>query len=184
MQYIGTPGTYRLTVAGRTLYTHTNDAGLTLESGAPVIVVQNEESRQTGKQTLTYTAYSTINQALAALVDSEDFEGWVSAVLNDKGTAEYIVLNSKDSVYFDSDDPSIPSKPAGYSATVDRYNLTVTVKGPASWTQEAVIATAVNALAESGYEVTNINTNVSPWQFTAKNVTSGTDGVVFTVSMG
>ena len=95
-------------VAGRTLYGHDSDAGLTLESGAPVIVVQNEKSN-TGITRLTYTAYTTISQALDALNNSKDFEGWVSAVLNDKGTAEYIVINSKDAVGFTSDDGTIPS---------------------------------------------------------------------------
>ena len=95
-------------VAGRTLYGHDSDAGLTLESGAPVIVVQNEKSN-TGITRLTYTAYTTISQALDSLNDKTAFEGWVSAVLNDKGTAEYIVINSKDAVGFTSDDGTIPS---------------------------------------------------------------------------
>jgi hypothetical protein len=98
----------KFVVAGRTLYGHDSDAGLTLESGAPVIVVQNEKSN-TGITRLTYTAYTTISQALDALNNSKDFEGWVSAVLNDKGTAEYIVINSKDAVGFTSDDGTIPS---------------------------------------------------------------------------
>ncbi|EGJ46028.1 hypothetical protein HMPREF0866_02182 [Ruminococcaceae bacterium D16] len=96
------------TVAGRTLYGATSDVGLTLETGAPVIVVQEEVSN-TGITRLTYTAYTTISQALDSLNDKTAFEGWVSAVLNDKGTAEYIVINSADAIGFDSDDGSTPN---------------------------------------------------------------------------
>ena len=40
----------------------------------------------------------TVYYALSALNDSDKFEGWVSAVLNGKGTAEYVVINSADAI--------------------------------------------------------------------------------------
>ena len=88
----------KLRVTGRTLYLGgLDDYGLTLATGAPVIVAQDEVYTD-GDKSFTYAEYTTFAQALSALNDSDKFEGWVSAVLNDKGTAEYVVINSADAI--------------------------------------------------------------------------------------
>ena len=150
MQYIGGTGTYNLTVAGRTLYSHTNDAGLTLETGAPVIVVQEEVSN-TGITRLTYTAYTTISQALDSLNDKTDFEGWISAVLNDKGTAEYIVINSADAIGFDSDDGS---RPGGGIGNVYGVNGVITIPGDLGSAGNALVRAEVLAQKDGVYQAT------------------------------
>ena len=88
----------KLRVTGRTLYLGgLDDYGLTLATGAPVIVAQDEVYTD-GDKNFTYAEYTTFAQALSALNDSDKFEGWVSAVLNGKGTAEYVVINSADAI--------------------------------------------------------------------------------------
>lgn len=173
--------------AGNTLWIEVNtndgDNGLTINAGAPIIVVQDVVDEDTKVVLETKVEiYSNFNAAFKALANNANFKGQISAVLNEKGTAEYVVLNSATPYGVEVDDGT-PATPAGYSATVNVALRTVTVEGPDAWTPDAVIATAVNALADAGYEVTNMNTTVSPWVFTAKNVNSGTDGINFTVSM-
>ena len=134
-------------VIGRTLYAHDNDAGLTLAEGAPVIVVQTETYTGGQPAKVVYEEYSSIDQALEALNNKSDFEGWVSAVLNEKGTAEYIVLNSLDPVSVttdggDSKDPttSVTAVTASYSAG----SITVNLTGAASTDKNTVTVSLVN----------------------------------------
>jgi len=99
----------KLSVSGRTLYLGTqDDFGLTLATGASVVVAQNEGYTD-GTTKFTYAEYTTFAQALSALNDSDRFEGWISAVLNNKGTAEYVVINSKDAIGVTTDDGTTPS---------------------------------------------------------------------------
>ena len=77
---------------GRTLYadfTNTTDVGLTLASGAPVIVLQEDADGN-----YSVEEYTSIAQALDAVEDSDNYKGVIAAALNDKGTAEFIVLSS------------------------------------------------------------------------------------------
>ena len=98
---------------GRTLYhaaalagTPTaEDAGLTLGSGGSVIVVQNEVSN-TGKISRVWESFSDLQSAIDYLADADTFEGYVSAVLNDNGSAKYIVFNGKANVDVTDDDGS------------------------------------------------------------------------------
>ena len=164
----------KLRVTGRTLYLGgRDDYGLTLVTGAPVVVVQEEAyTKANGERgtKFTFTEYATVAQALNALADSENFEGWVSAVLNDKGTAEYVVINSADAIGIKTDDQN-NKNPAGYSATVAVATRTVTLKypaaGPMDWDKAK---TAVyNALYEAGYEVVtfDLTNGVAPWALPA-----------------
>ena len=175
--------------AGNTLWVDLKDKtdnGLAVSAGAPIIVIQDivDKDDPTNVLETEVEVYTNFNAAFKAmgLDKDEEFSGQIAAVLNDKGTAEYVVMNCKPDTEIEIDDGT-PATPAGYSATVNVALRTVTVEGPDDWTQDAVIATAVNALADAGYEVTNMNTTASPWVFTAKNVNSGTDGINFTVSM-
>ncbi len=187
MQFVGAPKTYNLTVAGRTLYAHTNDAGLTLETGAPVIVVQEEVSN-TGITRLTYTAYTTISQALDSLNDKTDFEGWISAVLNDKGTAEYIVINSKDAIGFDSDDGSTPGQTGevrvkSINAITNQIILDKRDNVAPKNTAANIEYAARQALASIGYRATGaMDTSGSTWSIKAVDMsTSNPAEFTFTI---
>ena len=137
-----------LTVVGRTLYTsNAKDQGLTLEEGAPVIVVQTETYTGGEPAKVVYEEYSSIDQALEALNNKNAFKGWISAVLNEKGTAKYIVLNSADAVSIttdggDSKDPttSVTAVTASYSAG----SITVNLTGAASTDKNTVTVSLVN----------------------------------------
>ncbi len=88
--YMVTSKDVALKAVGRTLYTSAkSDIGLTLASGAPVVVLQPDSDGD-----LSIEEYTNIAQALDALENSDKFEGVIAAALNDKGTAEFIVLSS------------------------------------------------------------------------------------------
>ncbi len=79
-----------LKAVGRTLYTSAkSDVGLTLVSGAPW---------SSCRRTLTATSPSRSTppsrRLSYALEDSDNYKGVIAAALNDKGTAEFIVLSS------------------------------------------------------------------------------------------
>ena len=105
------PGPAEFYRVGRTLYNRTAtddgnfDAGLTLGSGGSVIVVQNEVSN-TGKISRVWESFSDLQSAIDYLADADTFEGYVSAVLNDNGSAKYIVFNGKANVDVTDDDGS------------------------------------------------------------------------------
>ena len=80
---------------GRTLYIDKEyDVGLTTTSGCTFVVIQEEQDSKGGNSEWTYESYSTMQQALDALANADAFKGNITALLNDKGTAEYVVLNS------------------------------------------------------------------------------------------
>ena len=80
----------KLKAIGRTLYSNANgDVGLTLVSGAPVIVLQEDADGD-----YSVEEYTSIAQALDAVENSDSYTGVIAAALNDKGTAEFIVLSS------------------------------------------------------------------------------------------
>ena len=88
--YMVTSKDVALKAVGRTLYSSdAKDIGLTLASGAPVVVLQPDSDGD-----LSIEEYTNIAQALDALENSDKFEGVIAAALNDKGTAEFIVLSS------------------------------------------------------------------------------------------
>ena len=149
---------------GRTLYTDVkNDVGLTLASGAPVVVVQIVEDED-GDLDRSIEEYSTISAALNALKDEgKNFQGTIAADLNDKGTAEWIVISSSNVVPYEKKTSSSDSTKAGKLdvTTVEyasgAYNVTATVtkelKGVKSYT---VKLTTVNGavIAEKSADVT------------------------------
>ena len=149
---------------GRTLYTDVkNDVGLTLASGAPVVVVQIVEDED-GDLDRSIEEYSTIAAALNALKnEGKGFQGTIAADLNDKGTAEWIVISSSNVVPYEKKTSSSDSTKAGKLdvTTVEyasgAYNVTATVtkelKGVKSYT---VKLTTVNGavIAEKSADVT------------------------------
>ena len=153
-----------LVCTGRTLYTDVkNDVGLTLASGAPVVVVQIVEDED-GDLDRSIEEYSTISAALNALKDEgKNFQGTIAADLSDKGTAEWIVISSSNVVPYEKKTSSSDSTKAGKLdvTTVEyasgAYNVTATVtkelKGVKSYT---VKLTTVNGavIAEKSADVT------------------------------
>ena len=153
-----------LVCTGRALYTDVkNDVGLTLASGAPVVVVQIVEDED-GDLDRSIEEYSTISAALNALKDEgKNFQGTIAADLNDKGTAEWIVISSSNVVPYEKKTSSSDSTKAGKLdvTTVEyasgAYNVTATVtkelKGVKSYT---VKLTTVNGavIAEKSADVT------------------------------
>ena len=153
-----------LVCTGRTLYTDVkNDVGLTLASGAPVVVVQIVEDED-GDLNRSIEEYSTIAAALNALKnEGKGFQGTIAADLNDKGTAEWIVISSSNVVPYEKKTSSSDSTKAGKLdvTTVEyasgAYNVTATVtkelKGVKSYT---VKLTTVNGavIAEKSADVT------------------------------
>jgi hypothetical protein len=87
---------------GRTLFNDTetaskkNDAGITLGKDGKVIVVQNDRTVKGQKPKRVWDEFSDLQSAINWLADSKTFTGHVSAVLNDNGSAKYIVFNGID----------------------------------------------------------------------------------------
>ena len=102
-----------LTAVGKTLYVEgyvSNDIGLTIAEGAPVVLVQQDTA---GRWVIN--EYTTIKQALDALEDANtgvngvQFKGHVAAVLNSNTTAQYLVIKSETLVPVEDDDHSTPT---------------------------------------------------------------------------
>ena len=150
-----------LKAVGRTLYTSAkSDVGLTLVSGAPVVVLQKDADGD-----LSVEEYTSIAQALDALEDSDNYKGVIAAALNDKGTAEFLVLssatqltdNSKDdgknksgltldSMSYASKKFTVNFTTKGEIADGTEYTITITNKdGGKLLTQDGKIATKVGA---------------------------------------
>ena len=123
MSYIDSDEAF-FTIAGRTLYADSNktggfsktDAGLTLAKDAPVIVYQvskKVDSNGTAipnKNDFVYDSYANLETALKALKgEGKDFVGYVSAVLDTKGTAQYIVISDTAGVDTVIDNGSTPT---------------------------------------------------------------------------
>ena len=120
-----------LKCVGRTLYVSDADVGLTLASGAPVVVLQKD-----AKGKLSIEEYTTISAALDALEDSSRFLGVIAADLNDKGTAEWIVIDSSTQL-------TETKKPSGSDAgELKKAALTKAANGTltASWVDDGKYA--------------------------------------------
>ena len=87
---------------GRTLFNDTKttsgkyDAGITLGKDGKVIVVQNDRTVKGQKDKRVWDEFSDLQSAIDWLANSKTFTGYVSAVLNDNGSAKYIVFNGTD----------------------------------------------------------------------------------------
>ena len=92
--------------AGNTLWIDVKgatDNGLAINAGAPIIVVQDVVNEKGVVVETEVEVYTNFNAAFKALAQENTFKGQIGAVLNEKGTAEYVVLNSaiKDGVETD-----------------------------------------------------------------------------------
>ncbi len=101
-----------LMAVGNTLYVENytvQDIGLTIASGAPVVLVQQDTA---GRWVIN--EYTTIKQALDQLEDADttrtgvQFKGHIAAVLNSNTTAQYLVIKSETLVPVVDDDGTNP----------------------------------------------------------------------------
>ena len=169
---------HEYTLKGSTLYDETSaKLGFLVASDVNVVLKQEVDSK-------TETTYDTGVDTLKSILedlneDGADYE--FNAIIEDGRATTIIILDETPDQ--DHDSPTGGDTPDGYSAEVNISLRRVTVTGPDAWDQDDVATTAVNALAELGYEVTDMNYEASPWVFTAKNTDSGTDNIKFTVAM-
>ena len=132
-----------LKAVGRTLYTGSaKDVGLTLVSGAPVVVLQKDADGD-----LSVEEYTSIAQAIDALEDVNpntkdvEFKGVIAAVLNDKGTAEFLVLSSATQL---SDNSKDDDKKVSKVDTLYAYAGTNSIKLNVGMTQAVSSETKVD----------------------------------------
>ena len=161
---------HTLSTNGKTMWVTKNDNGLTIAEGAPIIVVQDvyDGSKYLETEVEVYTNFTAAFQALAK---ESTFKGQIGAVLNSKGTAEYVVLNSSIVDNVDTDDNTQPS--GNYKATVDRYNLRVDVTYTGTYDESKALIAVVNALEEAGYELQSWDKTGSPYKAIVTNANGG-----------
>ena len=161
---------HELFTNGKTMWVTKNDNGLTIAEGAPIIVVQDVYDGSKYLET-EVEVYTNFNAAFKALAQESTFKGQIGAVLNSKGTAEYVVLNSSIVDNVDTDDNTQPS--GNYKATVDRYNLRVDVTYTGTYDESKALIAVVNALEEAGYELQSWDKTGSPYKAIVTNANGG-----------
>ena len=176
---------------GRTLYadfTNTTDVGLTLASGAPVIVLQEDADGN-----YSVEEYTSIAQALDAVEDSDNYKGVIAAALNDKGTAEFIVLssatkltnNSKDD---DKNKSGLTLDSMSYDSKAQKFAVSFTTKGEIAVDTEYTI-TITNKdggklLTQDGKIATKVEAGKTGTVEAAYTAVSGTGTYIVTVEIG
>ncbi len=119
-----------LMLQGRTLYVTEGrkDVGLGLAASAKAVTIQDEN-----KETKVATNFSDVASAIAHLADAQpntdgfQYDGKVFAVLNDNGTAEWVVFVNNTALVTGSND----NNQGGGSGALYNYNSTVTEWGQA-----------------------------------------------------
>ena len=81
-----------------------------------------DERDSAGNLHFTAEVYSSVSQALDTLADKTNFHGNISAVLNDNGTAAYLVINSYDPVSIVTDDGSVGARGNVPTTYANGYN--------------------------------------------------------------
>ena len=100
--------------SGRTLYSEdfADDQGLRVVKDAPVVVLQptKDSKGNIDYDYETFTGSKSVENAIKSLANrGANFQGWIAAVLNSNGDAEYLVLSSEICKTIDTVDPD-----AGY----------------------------------------------------------------------
>ena len=171
-----------LNLQGRTMYITANrsDAGLALASDAKAVVIQDENNK-----TAVKTEFSSVGAAIAHLADPDadvvgggtangtQFKGDIFAILNDNGSAAWVVFNSSTALHTGNVPPaSVPGMPG-----VSIAGMTVTVPVTEA-TKGQVVDLAMSAIQKAGYTVTGVRVNGNEFDITA---TKGSiTGYVFT----
>ena len=157
-----------LMLQGRTMYItdDQDDYGLTLASDAKAVVIQDEN----GKGDVE-TEFDSVSAAISYLADHDDdtpeleYVGKIVAVLNDNGTAAWVVFDSNTELVTGTNRPSHDDDNDGDVRYVrvdlvnDRIILNEKDKpGPGAWSQDekdAVESAARAALNSIGYKATS-----------------------------
>ena len=173
MSYIDSDKAF-FTIAGRTLYADSSktggftntDAGLTLAKDAPVIVYQASKKVDSNgtaiKNDFVYDNYANLETALKALKgEGKDFVGYVSAVLNTKGTAQYIVISDTagvDTVIDNGDTSNTVAKLVSFDGDL----RTMKIKQN-SGTVEDVKTVIKVTLVKNGWTWTEVSESAGSW---------------------
>ena len=184
-----------LKAVGRTLYTGSaKDVGLTLVSGAPVVVLQKDADGD-----LSVEEYTSIAQAIDALEDVNpntkdvEFKGVIAAVLNDKGTAEFLVLSSATQLSDNSKDDGknksgLTLDSMSYDSKAQKFAVSFTTKGEiAADTEYTITITNKDGgklLTHDGKIATKVEAGKTGTVEAAYTAVSGTGTYIVTVEIG
>ena len=187
--YMVTSKDVALKAVGRTLYSSdAKDIGLTLASGAPVVVLQPDSDGD-----LSIEEYNNIAQALDALENSDKFEGVIAAALNDKGTAEFIVLSSATKLTDNSKDDGknksgLTLKSMSYDRIDEKFAVSFTTKGEiADGTEYTITITNKDGgklLTQDGKIATKVGAGETGTVTADYTAVSGTGTYIVTVEIG
>ena len=150
-------GKTELSATGNTLWITGDDYGLTIANGAPIYVIQNVKANSWHGSVVETEVVKcdSFNEAFDTLAAGAAFKGQIAAVLNDKGTAEYVVLNSAIPAYAETDN----GERDAYTVEVNYGANTIAVEyNPASGVRysENGVREAVSAeLAQNNYVVSS-----------------------------
>ena len=152
-----------LSLQGRTMYARANqeDYGLTFTSDAKAVVIQKENNK------VVKTEFDSVSEAIDRLADADknhdglQYDGVITAVLDDRGVATWVVFNNSASLST-GNDPDYGDDNNGEVRYIsaDAVQLTITLdednkpEDGRAWTEDekdAVDAAAKAALASIGY---------------------------------
>ena len=170
-----------LNLQGRTMYITAGrtDAGLALAADAKAVVIQDENNKSDVK-----TEFSSVGAAIAHLADPDEntangtqFKGNIFAILNDNGSAAWVVFDSDTTLNTGKVPPtSIPGLP---DASVSGLVVTVPVTAA---TQGQVADLAIAAVQKAGYTVTGVSYNVGTGEYTLTASMGNITGWTFTTN--
>lgn len=182
----GNSKTYVSTAAFQGAGVFVGDVGLTIKSGAPIYVVQQYRSSNTGKLETKVEKFTSLDKALGAIAvggeqktsaDTRILNGYVSAALDSNCTAKWVVIKNVGSVVTNTESQQAVVAPTGLAiaATPAAVNHTITVAPKAgTFTANDVIK----------YEIYGRPLGASTYtQVTTGNVTIGTTTGATTASI-
>ena len=164
---------------GKTLYNATavknspadEDAGLTLSKDGKVIVVQNDRTVKGQEPKRVWDEFSDLQSAINWLADPDTFEGYVSAVLNDNGSAKYIVFNGIDEL--DTVDEVVDVR--GVVVTETSEGLDVASRE--GLTAEQISEAVEQYMTKKGDEISNITYDVKTRTISITKIVNGREKV-------
>ena len=156
--------------AGNTMWINVEDAtdnGLAINAGAPIIVVQDVVNEKGDVVETEVEVYTNFNAAFKALAKEDMFKGQIGAVLNEKGTAEYVVLNSaiKDGVEIDDgSNPSSKNVTINVGTKTGTGKAVVEINGKEYTITESSADTAIKVSTENSVtvKVTGVGATYAP----------------------
>ena len=159
----------KLMLTGRTLYSSTDDEGLTIASDAKAVVIQMENRKEVTDE------YASVREAMSALGDPSDrdglqYKGRIVAILNDQGVAEWVVFCSDTDVKTGHVDDKFESDDS-WKATVDTRTMRVDVDWKLAVAGEYPTANEVKAVVADA--LNEVGLMVTSWGDESKSFGSG-----------